>query len=92
MTTASVEAAALTGTRRADYFQLTRPKLCVMALLTVAAGAVLASGGAPDWRIMAHALAGAALVAAGAVAEPVEQGAAQDAARTGSPQFTTGGS
>ena len=30
--------------------------------------------------------------AAGAVAEPVEQGAARDAARTGSPQFTTGGS
>jgi hypothetical protein len=30
--------------------------------------------------------------AAGAVAEPVKQGAARDAARTGSPQFTTGGS
>jgi NADH dehydrogenase len=30
--------------------------------------------------------------AAGAVAEPVEQGAVRDAARTGSPQFTTGGS
>jgi NADH dehydrogenase len=30
--------------------------------------------------------------AAGAVAEPVEQGAARDAARTGGPQFTTGGS
>jgi protoheme IX farnesyltransferase len=39
-----------------------------MALLPVAAGVVLASGGAPDWRIMAHALAGAALVAAGASA------------------------
>ena len=39
-----------------------------MALLTVAAGAVLASGGTPDWRVMTHALAGAALVAAGASA------------------------
>jgi len=39
-----------------------------MALLTVAAGAVLASGGAPDWRITTHALVGAALVAAGASA------------------------
>jgi protoheme IX farnesyltransferase len=68
MTTAYVEAAALTGTRWADYLQLIRPRLCAMALLTVAAGAVLASCGAPDWRAMAHALAGAALVAAGASA------------------------
>jgi heme O synthase-like polyprenyltransferase len=35
-----------------------------MALLTVAAGAVLAPVRAPDWRITAHALVGAALVAA----------------------------
>jgi protoheme IX farnesyltransferase len=39
-----------------------------MALLTVAAGAVLASGGAPDWRTLAHTLVGAALAAAGASA------------------------
>jgi protoheme IX farnesyltransferase len=39
-----------------------------MALLTVAAGSILASDGAPDWRIVAHALVGAALVAAGASA------------------------
>jgi protoheme IX farnesyltransferase len=37
-----------------------------MALVTVAAGAILASAGTPDWRIVAHALVGAALVAAGA--------------------------
>ena len=66
MTTAYVEAAALTGTRWADYLQLTRPRLSVMALLTVAAGAALASGGPPDWRIMTHTLVGSALVAAGA--------------------------
>jgi protoheme IX farnesyltransferase len=52
----------------ADYLELIRPRLCVMALLTVAAGAILASGGTPDWRIVTHALAGAALVAAGASA------------------------
>ena len=68
MTTAYVEAGTLTRTRWADYLQLTRPRLCIMALLTVSAGAVLASDGAPDWRIMAHALTGAALVAAGASA------------------------
>jgi protoheme IX farnesyltransferase len=39
-----------------------------MALLTVAAGAILASAGTPDWRIVVHTLVGAALVAAGASA------------------------
>jgi protoheme IX farnesyltransferase len=39
-----------------------------MALLTVAAGAILASGGTTDWRIVTHALVGAALLAAGASA------------------------
>jgi heme o synthase len=56
------------GTRLADYLQLTRPRLSVMALLTVAAGALLASAGAPDWGIVARAVVGAALVAAGASA------------------------
>jgi protoheme IX farnesyltransferase len=36
--------------------------------VTVAAGAVLASAGAPDWWLVAHAVVGAALVAAGASA------------------------
>jgi protoheme IX farnesyltransferase len=39
-----------------------------MALVTVAAGAILASAGTPDWRVVAHALVGAGLVAAGASA------------------------
>src|SRR5262249_53494922 len=60
------KAPALAGTRLADYLQLIRPRLCPMALLTVAAGAVLASGGTPDWRVLTHAVVGAALVAAGA--------------------------
>src|SRR5262245_49401432 len=68
MSAAFTEAPALTGTRLADYLQLTRPRLSAMALLTVAAGAVLASGCAPDWRVVAHALIGSALVAAGASA------------------------
>ena len=50
----------LAGTRLADYLQLTRPRLSAMALLTVAAGALLASAGAPDWRILARTLVGAA--------------------------------
>jgi protoheme IX farnesyltransferase len=39
-----------------------------MAVLTVAVGALLASAGVPDWLVVAHALVGAALVAAGASA------------------------
>src|SRR5262245_7205724 len=65
-TVADTRAAALTGARLADYLQLTRPRLSAMALLTVAIGAALASGGAPDWRVLTHALIGAGLVAAGA--------------------------
>jgi protoheme IX farnesyltransferase len=69
MTTAVYpEAPALSRARLADYVQLTRPRLTAMALVTVAAGAVLASAGTPDWRVVAHALVGAALVAAGASA------------------------
>src|SRR5258708_19626394 len=62
------KAPARAGTRLVDYVQLTRPRLSVMALLTVAAGAILASAGAPDWGIVAHAVVGAGLVAAGASA------------------------
>ena len=67
-TVADTRAAALTGARLADYLQLTRPRLSAMALLTVAIGVALASGGAPDWRVLTHALIGAGLVAAGASA------------------------
>jgi len=67
-TVADTRATALTGARLADYLQLTRPRLSAMALLTVAIGAVLASAGAPDWRVLTHALIGAGLVAAGASA------------------------
>ena len=59
MTGAYTATPALTGTRFSDYLQLTRPRVCVMALATVAAGALLASGDSPDWRIMTHALVGA---------------------------------
>jgi heme o synthase len=62
------KAPARAGTRLADYLQLTRPRLSAMALLTVAAGALLASAGAPDWWLVAHAVVGAGLVAAGASA------------------------
>src|SRR5262249_22833806 len=69
MTTAvTTESPALSRACLADYVRLTKPRLSAMALVTVPAGAVLASAGAPDWRVVANALVGAALVAAGASA------------------------
>src|SRR5262245_30010797 len=68
MTVSCTEARPVTGTRLADYLQLIRPRLSGMALLTVATGAILASGGAPNWPVVVNALVGAALVAAGASA------------------------
>jgi heme o synthase len=67
-TSVLTETPVLARTRLADYLQLTKPRLSIMALLTVAAGAVLASANAPDWLVIGHALLGATLVAAGASA------------------------
>jgi protoheme IX farnesyltransferase len=62
------ETLALPRTRAADYLDLAKPRLSLMALFTVAAGALLASRGAPDWAVLGHTLLGAALVAVGASA------------------------
>ena len=51
--------------RLADYLELTKPRIAVMALFTVAAGYLLGAGAAADGRILFHALVGAGLVAAG---------------------------
>jgi protoheme IX farnesyltransferase len=56
------------GARLADYIELTKPRISVMVLLTVAAGGVLASRGSPDWVVVGHVVFGTALVAAGASA------------------------
>jgi protoheme IX farnesyltransferase len=68
-TTIYPEAPAVTQTRFADYVQLAKPRLSLMALFTVAAGALLAAGGSPpDWTIFLNVLFGSALVAVGASA------------------------
>lgn len=54
--------------RLADYVTLTKPRISVMVLVTVAAGAILASGPVVDLLLLAHTLFGTALVAAGASA------------------------
>lgn len=51
--------------RLADYLELTKPRIAVMALFTVAAGYLLAAGGGADIRVLFHTLVGAGLVAAG---------------------------
>src|SRR5262249_22682071 len=54
--------------RLADYMELTRPRLSVMVLLTVAASFCLASAGAPNLARLLHTVFGTALVVAGATA------------------------
>jgi protoheme IX farnesyltransferase len=54
--------------RLADYLELTKPRIAVMALFTVAAGYLLGAGAAAEARILFHALVGAGLVAAGGAA------------------------
>jgi protoheme IX farnesyltransferase len=62
------EAPLLTQARVADYVSLTKPRILVMVLFTVAAGALLAAGGMPELGLLANALLGTTLVAAGASA------------------------
>jgi protoheme IX farnesyltransferase len=54
-----------TRSRFADYLELTKPRIAVMALFTVAAGYLLGAGAAADSRVLLHTLVGAGLVAAG---------------------------
>jgi protoheme IX farnesyltransferase len=58
----------LTRSRTADYLELAKPRISVMVLLTVAAGALLATVGAVDWLALCQTLIGTALVATGASA------------------------
>jgi protoheme IX farnesyltransferase len=58
-------AAAAVPSRLADYLELTKPRIAVMALFTVAAGYLLGAGAAAEARVLFHTLLGAGLVAAG---------------------------
>jgi heme o synthase len=62
------DAPPLVRSRLAGYVELTRPRLAVMVLFTVAAGFGLASAGAPDLARLLHTVFGTALVVAGATA------------------------
>ena len=58
----------LSWQRACDYFELTKPKIAALELVTVAVAAIVASSGTFElWRVF-HALVGTALVAASASA------------------------
>jgi protoheme IX farnesyltransferase len=59
---------ALTRSRAADYLALTKPRVAVLVLFTVAAGGLLAAGRAVDVLALLNTVLGTALVAAGASA------------------------
>jgi protoheme IX farnesyltransferase len=54
--------------RVADYVELTKPKIAIMVLVTVAVAAFVAGWGPPDGWLLLHTLVGTALVAASASA------------------------
>lgn len=58
-------APSVRSTRFADYLELTKPRIAVMALFTVGVGYVLAAGAATQVVVLFHTLLGAGLVAAG---------------------------
>jgi protoheme IX farnesyltransferase len=62
------DAPPLARPRVADYLELTKPRVAVLVLFTVAVGALLAGGGSADFAVLAHTVLGTALVAAGASA------------------------
>jgi protoheme IX farnesyltransferase len=63
-----LEVVPLARPRLADYVALTKPRVAVLVLFTVAAGALLAGGGTVSLLVVFHAVFGTALVAAGASA------------------------
>jgi protoheme IX farnesyltransferase len=58
----------VTGSRAADYLELTKPRVAVLVLFTVAAGGLLAGLGDGDGMVLLHTVAAVALIAGGASA------------------------
>ncbi len=59
---------ALAPSRLADYLALTKPRIALLVLFTVAVGTLLAGGGAVDPLLLVNTVLGTALVASGASA------------------------
>src|SRR5437870_4390290 len=63
--TAVAVARPVAASRLADYLELTKPRIAVMALFTVAGGYLLGAGPEPVATVLLRVLIGAGLVAAG---------------------------
>ena len=59
---------ALRWPRLRDYVELTKPKIVLLELVTIVVAAFVASWGSPDQLLLAGAIVGTGLVAAGASA------------------------
>jgi protoheme IX farnesyltransferase len=68
LVSAAPETSSSARSRLIDYLELTKPKVGVLVLFTVAAGLWLASGGPPQPALLIHTLVGTGLVVAGASA------------------------
>ena len=62
-TTAPLTWQRVVATRLSDYAELAKPRIAVMALVTVAVGYVLAAGDTWNWSGLLHALGGIGLAA-----------------------------
>jgi heme o synthase len=62
------EPVALSRSRVVDYLVLTKPRIAVLVLFTVAAGVLLAGGAAVSMAVLFHTVFGTSLVAGGASA------------------------
>ncbi|MBX7168431.1 MAG: heme o synthase [Pirellulales bacterium] len=60
--------ASTSWARVADYIELTKPRIALLVLITVAVGAAVAQGGMPPAAVLFNVLLGTALVAASASA------------------------
>lgn len=58
----------VSAARWSDYVELTKPRIAVLVLFTVAVGSMLAGNGIPDVFVLVNTLLGTALVAGGASA------------------------
>lgn len=64
----SHEVSAATPSRLADYYELTKPRMNLLVIITTMVGFYMASFGGVNWLAMFNALLGTALCAAGASA------------------------
>ena len=63
---ADANATAGVSTRLVDYYELTKPRMNALVVVTTAVGYFMASRGATDWALLIHTVIGTALTAAGA--------------------------